>query len=1066
MGTSKLLIQKNLTYAVLLIMVLLFMLASATPVQALGDIFPDPSGTMIDANTVVAKRGGSYQLESDSSAYRIFIPITYSGNVRVAIMDACNNYVYPSTSPDNYRTRFQLFTAPGGEEPISAVSTPTSVFDTANCGDTSNAPPDLVCGSYSQNRCLTINTSSLTRSTVPGHTNYYTLVLKADRVGSGGGINGYRIWVTNPGTGAIVTYRDLYQRDVWDGSGLTEVNAYNRPLSFNSFAMLDQAFPGSGEDGYNLTFAAACDYTPTTAFIKWTDADYNSPPLPNEDGDIYLELINLSTGLPVSLRVYDESGTHRGTDTRVEGDLIGGDGNNSYRAARFDISPYTNYRWQWRNVQDANGIQIWMPFNEINSNITCPSPAYITANSSCDAIRGTYREPDGATQIQARVSYGNGLGAETLTLSVSGGTTALRNYQINIPQRLWHSSGTRIQWVRIVNVGEPGYTWAAGYAPDQVLDCTTEFNNTPLSQSASGYPAAESRVYPGDTIRVITRVRNTGDGNSPLINLRVTSSNTALLQQVGNGSPWDSNDVKNGDSYYRFVNEPGPTAGNSTVWYTTTYQVKDITSTQNDTRVCITGRVSPATGQSTPTVTTTLSARSGNSVCFLIYNLRYDIDDPDPSGPRSGSPGTDVPVNFSYTNVGNGPTPSSPNQIRVEYSDTYIQGSATTVTANNYRPVIPGNNASWNTDDGAGGGILIEIPPNAQVGESYCVRSRARPQNGFSDGSDYDLRRLTSVEEYCVNVSDGPYLQVYGNDVWAGATFGSVCSSSPTASISSIVSSLTPTVGGLAEYSAYARGTINSFDTAFNHDTDPDRLKFANTVTPPGQYEASKCVPDYFAELDTSVPAPDDLNGMISSATDYDGQFYFASVTSFTSNSANASNYSSKLTLLIDGDLTISGNRIGFKPTYSSIADIPSLVFIVRGNINIGPNVTNLDGIYLSYGTINTCDNGADPLAASGALDDCDRPLLVNGALIGQKIQFRRTNGGTNEARTGNLGRCNQIGPYEGSGVIVNEQRCAAELIRFSPEAYLANHNFIRNGGAQTSNKFEIQQLIDLPPVY
>lgn len=1046
-------------YGVLVVSsILLSVIVTMGKAHAISDIFPDPGSMGGDANAVVARVGGSYRLDATSVAFKIFIPVSYSGNVRVAIHDACNNYVY-----GDYRTEFGLYTTPGGEEPISG---PTQRFVTDNCSNTSTSSPGFVCSSYPENRCLNINTSSLNQSTVRGHENYYTLVLKADHIGSGGGINGFQVEVIAPGSGAIVTFRDLYQRDVWNGGGLTEVNSYVEPASFNSFAVLDQAFPGNGEDSYQFTFQAACDYTATTAFIKWSDADVGAS---NEDGDISFRLINLSTGSPVSLRVYNGSGTVLSTGTTtVSGSLIGGE--DQYRAARFNIQPNTNYRWVWSNVQDVNGVQLWMPFNEINQSQNCNTPPTLTAYPSCNAITGSYREPDGSTTIQARVSLEDGSNATTLSANVPASASA-RSYSIPVPDSVKSASQrTRFQWVRIADAGGAGYIYANGFATDPLITCGTGYNNTPLSQAASGYPTAGSRVYPGDLVRVNTRVRNTGNGNSPLVDLRVNNLDPTLLEQVGTGAPWDSNDDISGDNFYRFDDEPGPTAGNATIWYTTTYRVRDVSTTENDTEVCIQGVVSPAQGQTTPPpVTTTVASRAGNEVCFEIYNLQYDLTDPIAAGDQTGAPDADVSVTFSTDNIGNGHTPDSSTpfgdrRVRAEYSDTYLDGAAFSITDN--FQLLPRTNpgSGWSST-----GITVNIPPDAQIGQSYCVSLRIRPQNGYSDGSDYDLSRVTATTEHCVNVSDGPYLQVYGNDVWGGATFGSVCSPPPSGigSIKALVSSSpSPTVGALSEYAVYSWGSIIGFDSSFTHGGNSNSLKFANTVTPPGQLGATKCVPDYFSELDISNTTSETLEAIIANNSIPSEQYFLSTDQVFNNSSSGSTNYNKRLTLLVDGNVEILRN-IMFKGSYTSNADIPSLIIIASGNINIGPNVDRLDGIFLSYGTINTCDNGGDPLAASGNADDCDRPLLINGALMAQKLEFRRTNGGTNESKSGPLGRCEQPAPFEvSSGAAQRDEQCAAELIRFSPEAYLADFFFRKSGGVATSNRFEIQQLIDLPPIY
>lgn len=75
----------------------------------------------------------------------------------------------------------------------------------------------------------------------------------------------------------------------------------------------------------------------------------------------------------------------------------------------------------------------------------------------------------------------------------------------------------------------------------------------------------------------------------------------------------------------------------------------------------------------------------------------------------------------------------------------------------------------------------------------------------------------------------------------------------------------------------------------------------------------------------------------------------------------------------IDGNLTISNNI-----TYGS--NTAGLVLVVRGDINIGPNVTQMDAVIISDGTICTYFNGSCPVA-SVQLPTSSR-LVVNGSLV------------------------------------------------------------------------------------
>lgn len=91
--------------------------------------------------------------------------------------------------------------------------------------------------------------------------------------------------------------------------------------------------------------------------------------------------------------------------------------------------------------------------------------------------------------------------------------------------------------------------------------------------------------------------------------------------------------------------------------------------------------------------------------------------------------------------------------------------------------------------------------------------------------------------------------------------------------------------------------------------------------------------------------------------------------------------------IFIDGILDIAGDII-FRTNDSS----SGIVFVVKDEISINPNVTQIDAVLISSGTICTASRGNPCFASSYTKTD---PLVINGSLISlnaqEPIDFKRT---------------------------------------------------------------------------
>jgi hypothetical protein len=144
---------------------------------------------------------------------------------------------------------------------------------------------------------------------------------------------------------------------------------------------------------------------------------------------------------------------------------------------------------------------------------------------------------------------------------------------------------------------------------------------------------------------------------------------------------------------------------------------------------------------------------------------------------------------------------------------------------------------------------------------------------------------------------------------------------------------------------------------------------------------------------------------------------------------------------------------------------------IVKGNIRIDKDVTQLDGIYVAQpknsdsgnnpsdgGLIYTCSQLDDSYPISELRDKCGKQLVINGSFISKKVIFHRTKGSV---------RCMELLPptVPCTPAEPNEEASSdniAEVFNFSPEAYLTP----LSSKLETSAPYQKYDYItSLPPV-
>ncbi len=279
---------------------------------AVSSVFPDHEQP--DSVAVVAKAGDGYALDAPIARFKVFSP---NPDFDIIIKDICSGL-----RTENWATIVRVYRNNESENPYSHHSN----FGTSRCGG-SNAR---------------FSVTDAARSTVAGHGGYYSATVIVQRMGVGGGLNGFK--VKGPSDG-FVTYVELP----------IELATNNTEPTENAFALVSEDFNHDSLRSYTLRFRTPCELNPgvTTAYLKWKDADFGRD---NQDGDISFTLTNTTTREKV---------------LSISGAELGGQG--EYKYASFPIAPDSKFKWEWSKVNGDNGIQIWMPFSTVAYEFECPT---------------------------------------------------------------------------------------------------------------------------------------------------------------------------------------------------------------------------------------------------------------------------------------------------------------------------------------------------------------------------------------------------------------------------------------------------------------------------------------------------------------------------------------------------------------------------------------------------------------------------------------------------------------------------------------------------------------------
>ncbi len=377
----------------------------------------------------------------------------------------------------------------------------------------------------------------------------------------------------------------------------------------------------------------------------------------------------------------------------------------------------------------------------------------------------------------------------------------------------------------------------------------------------------------------------------------------------------------------------------------------------------------------------------------------------------------------------------------------------------------------------------LVLPPGIVPGDEICLSLIVRPQTGTLDSSGNIITPgLGGGPELCDPVFGKPYLTVFQNDVIDGGGFGI----SPCPQTSGGITAFLGTAGSAnsgsgSQLAAFALGSVlfdppNKIGFASSKlrsgappPARPNGLTFANTNPANiGNFGAANCVSQY--ELPPTPASPPPYNANISGLNS--DTYYVSPGLGFAViNSAGQIPKGRQITINVDGNLVIRSNVVyAGSSSWASAGEIPSLTVIARGDIYIDNGVTELDGIYVSHGTIYTCTQDTGKYGLNGIADNCGEapnvsgPLTVYGSLLAKNIKWYRTYSTLHNSKANE-------DPYENpnSNCLASiADVCSAETIISGPEEYLPVCDPLTScsiGGGSTGSGTKYDSITGLPPV-
>lgn len=1064
--------KKILYFSLLLVLCLTALsLGGHKKASALAQMFPDPaltyrvSGCDPDScpgswpvSATVSRAGYNSQqnftnqLEAPISVMKLYF--THPTD-NTAIIESMCHEIWDSPG---VKARFTIFQADANENRAPGIYFSKASDDPGLCGPGQPGAVDaqVTVGGIGNTDILGSN-MPLVKSTVPGRENFYVAILYVEHdAGGQPGTMSFRVRTVEGGTYA--TFFEL-------PAGLRNDATDPRILGMqNASAMLDKygsPAPGS-KSQFGLNFAPDCAISgdTETMYLKWFDADWPGFNNNNINTEFYL---------------YDETNGHQevmhvtGTSSwsishpSVPGLTQGLGNNNDFRAWPITVTKNHTYAWRWLNVDRNNGIQIWMPYSEINSSLTCAPPNNTPIGNfdeaTCTYLSGWAVDPDnGSASVYIQVFRDN----EALPFY----SARTSEYRPDVP---YSGGGERHGFVipldqykdksvhtyHVFALDEQDGSKNLDMGTKSVGPCAATMyisKYEPQSAPANGLPSMQASSNAVNDTE--TCIENQGGFE---FDCNINYPNGTGVFPSSTGNIWRKNGWRK-ENIWALPAPNNPYKVNIYVpqGYTIDHASNNGSnlsftclgpnSGRNGTEKCVTNGVT--LGQNDWRWIDIWFKRALVTTCNSLQLLNPNNSN-SPFGVISPEIGQPITVGFSA------PIGVPPGLTIFRIDNIAISPGGLNGLSGSYGPASVGSNILVNN-------VFSDQPNNYHV--TYTVH--------WSGGGAVAPDGQKNCDGY-IKVTQKPYLRVYGNDVKAGGGLSPTCT--PTNSKATIltyddksaIAGNQQTVKGSAtEFGAFALGEIDHFVSAGGR---------ARTNTPAnspqarplldltfGNYDPAGSIQNLLATYDPAVVERLKVQGYGGVADvplcvkDYYGTVQGKATATSIGNTVGAKTISAPTVEYRDGDVQITGN-IDFGGTWqdsNGTNNIPSYYLVVRGDIYIQAGVDHITGVFVAQprddgtgGRIYTCGRNLGLYSGNELHNACDdKQLTIYGAFIAKQVKFQRT---ANSLRDGSQGE----GPTNSK---------AAEIFDFSPETYLATPDSSLGVG---SKKVQYNFITSLPPI-
>jgi hypothetical protein len=832
------------------------------------------------------------------------------------------------------------------------------------------------------------------------------------------------VYIYNPQNIAYITAQEdqdptnaYTETNCYTGAGGTCSRGGGPPVGNNNVISFWNNY---GSDGpgtthrWGMTFGPDCSVTSNTqAYLKWYDADDS----PGGNG-------TQAAGLNFDLIEIDENGNRTTLKNNYQADL---GGNDSYRRVQFTVKPNHKYVWRWNNVSATNGIQVWLPYSEMNPRIDCNTG---TVRARC-SVTASNLTPAAGTNITVTLWIKN-TGTDPWPDPVT--ITGSKNHGIGNLQpqdtRTYNDTYTR------GSPGEVDYTYNIMNGGTRLATCSVTVEwQAPIQ---------------------ITNANCTNIHiNNPTLGgfrLRFIDLSTGAVEATSPPRPQAfSVPIQAAYDYDSFPAFP----------FMLPYHAHQVQAVSDDLSQVYSARnlVNAATGGSKCMAVSCQGSLNADLEPGKSANVTYGLNMVNYTDRRYVSGGLPPAQVFAIQAAATGGLSGSSPITNIDFN---VNSHA--LTAYNVSFLMTANYTGNVAAHLFMNGALIdpEIPINCSV--SYTPKTRPYLQVNFGDVS------AGGIFENAVGVCASS----------KNANFTGPSSSATSNNVGGIRTFENNFAGSGADYAAYALGVIQGdgnpegFYTSQAAGGPINNLAFANSGIPAGNLGGlmgglannnttssdAHCATDFFDRTPktpnpTFVAAPGgDVNpdGLVpgGDVNGVPGQYFYNGTLKLAGTLSAGKSY----TIYVNGNVHIT-NNITYGPwTVSTTTNTaPYLSVIAKGNIYVDSNVTRIDGLYVAQptsGTTNgafyTCAIGGVPPTAAQVSTACRTGnLTLNGAVIAQHLYPLRS--------------IDTVNPGAGVG------GGPAEIFNFTPAIVIGQPNFKSLDTGSTIDD-SIQGLYNLPPVF